>query len=57
MNEKCELALQQFKKYLTTPTLLSTPDEEELLYVYLVVSEHAISLVLPREVDGEQHSI
>ena len=53
MNEKCELALQQFKKYLTKPTLLSTPNEGELLYVYLVIFEHAVSLVLLREVDGE----
>ena len=32
-------------------------DEGELLYVYIVVSEHAASLVLLREVNGEQHPI
>ena len=30
-NEECELALQNFKKYLTEPPLLSTPDEGEVL--------------------------
>ncbi|XP_057465711.1 uncharacterized protein LOC130755326 [Actinidia eriantha] len=40
-DEESELALQQFKEYLTKPPLLSTPDEGELLHVYLAVSEHA----------------
>ena len=53
-DEKSELALQQFKKYLTEPPLLSTPDEGELFYVYLVVSEHTVSSVLLREVAKEQ---
>ena len=53
-NDECELALQEFKKYLTPPLLLSTLDKEELLYVYLAISEHAVSLVLLREVNTEQ---
>ncbi|GFY87547.1 hypothetical protein Acr_05g0011860 [Actinidia rufa] len=44
----------EFKKYLTKPPLLSIPDEAELLYVYLVVSEHAVSLVLLRKVNGNK---
>ncbi|GFS42015.1 hypothetical protein Acr_00g0077690 [Actinidia rufa] len=56
-NEECELALQEFKKYLTQPPLHSTPNEGELLYVYLTVLEHAVSLVLLREVNGEQRPI
>ena len=52
-NKECELALQEFKKYLTKPPLLFTPNEGELFYVYLAVSEHAVSSVLLREVDGE----
>ncbi|GFZ14587.1 hypothetical protein Acr_24g0007770 [Actinidia rufa] len=54
---ECELALQQFKKYVTELPLISTPDEGELLYVYLIVSNHAASSVLLREVDGEQRPI
>ncbi|XP_057506540.1 uncharacterized protein LOC130789741 [Actinidia eriantha] len=56
-DEESELALQQFKKYLTEPPLLSTPDEGELLHVYLAVSEHAVSSVLLREVAKEQRPI
>ena len=56
-NEKCEHTFQQFKKYLTEPPLLFTPNKEELLYVYLAVSKHATSLVLLREVDREHRPI
>ena len=42
---------------MTEPPLLSTPDERELLYVYLTISEHVVSLVMLREVDGEQRLI
>ena len=48
---------QQFKKYIIEPPLLSTLDKGELLYVYLVISEHAASSVLLREVNGEQRPI
>ena len=56
-NQEYEIALQQFKKYLIEQPLLSTPDEGELLYVYLTISEHAACSVLLREVDGEQRPI
>ena len=41
-------------KYISEPSLLSTADEGELLYVYLATSEHAVVSVLLREVDGKQ---
>ena len=56
-NLECELALQQFKKYLTEPLLLFALDEGELLYVYLAISQHAATSVLLREVDGKQRPI
>ncbi|XP_057463838.1 uncharacterized protein LOC130753679 [Actinidia eriantha] len=56
-DEESEVALQRFKKYLTKPPLLSTPDEGELLHVYLAVSEHAVSSVLLREMVNEQRPI
>ena len=55
--EECELAPQQFKEYLIKPPLLSTLNEREPLYVYLVVFKHDVSLVLLKEVDGEQRPI
>ena len=42
---------------MNEPSLLSTPDEEELLYVYLAILEHAVSSVTLREVDEERHPI
>ena len=50
----CEEALDQLKKYLTTPPLLSKPVDGERLYIYLGVSEHAVSSVLVREEDWAQ---
>ncbi|GFZ15662.1 hypothetical protein Acr_25g0000710 [Actinidia rufa] len=43
-DKESKLALQQFKKYLIEPPLLSTPDEGELLHVYLAVFEHAFDI-------------
>ena len=42
----CEQALQDFKKYLTSPPLLSKPKDGEQLFIYIAVSEGAISVVL-----------
>ncbi|KAL2238323.1 UNVERIFIED_CONTAM: Retrovirus-related Pol polyprotein from transposon [Sesamum indicum] len=56
-NEECEKALHELKKYLTTPPLLANPKEHEELFVYLGVSEHAVSSVLVREEGGRQNPI
>ena len=48
MNE-CQKAFQDLKVYLTTALLLSPFILEEELYLYLVVSLHAVSLALIRE--------
>ncbi|XP_031270933.1 uncharacterized protein LOC116129327 [Pistacia vera] len=53
-NPSCEEALQQLKRYLTTPPLLSKPVDVEKLYSYLAVSETAISAVLVREEESKQ---
>ena len=52
--EKCELALEELKTYLTTPPLLSKPLRGEVLLLYLAVSEHAVSAVLVREEGTKQ---
>ncbi|XP_038708511.1 uncharacterized protein LOC120003565 [Tripterygium wilfordii] len=51
---ECEEALQQLKEYLTSPPLLSKPKKNEQLYVYLTVSETAVSAVLVREEESKQ---
>ena len=48
----CEQALQDLKRYLTSPPLLSKSKDGELLYIYLAVSEGAVSAVLVREEEG-----
>ena len=50
----CEKALQQLKKYLTSPLFLSKPKDGEHLFIYLVVSETAVHIVLIREEDSKQ---
>ncbi|XP_020551703.1 uncharacterized protein LOC110012429 [Sesamum indicum] len=47
--EECEQAFQELKKYLRTPSLLANPKTGDTLYLYLVVSENAVSSVLVRE--------
>ncbi|KAL5554777.1 hypothetical protein UlMin_042178 [Ulmus minor] len=44
----CEQALQDLKKYLTSPPLLPKPKDGEQLYIYLIVSKGAVSAVLTR---------
>jgi len=55
--EKCEKAFGQLKSYLTTPPILSKPEADEKLYLYVSVLDHAISGVLIRENQGEQKPI
>ncbi|KAL2246278.1 UNVERIFIED_CONTAM: Retrovirus-related Pol polyprotein from transposon opus [Sesamum indicum] len=56
-NEECEKALQELKLYLTTPPLLSNPMIGEKLYVYLAVSDNAVSSMLVREENGKQNPV
>ncbi|KAL0448589.1 UNVERIFIED_CONTAM: hypothetical protein Slati_1415300 [Sesamum latifolium] len=52
--EEREQALKELKQYLTTSLLLANPKVGELLYLYLAVSDDAISSVLAREELGKQ---
>ncbi|XXG60317.1 hypothetical protein AAC387_Pa04g2254 [Persea americana] len=54
---ECDRALQEFKHYLSSPPLLSTPTQGEVLYLYPAVSDHAVSSVLIREEKGQQMPI
>ncbi|GMP50878.1 hypothetical protein CsSME_00017309 [Camellia sinensis var. sinensis] len=55
--EECEAALTDLKKYLTTTPVLSNPKPGEKLFLYMAVSEHAVSAVLIREEKGEQKAV
>lgn len=41
--EECQVAFEELKKYLLTSPLLSTPKEGEVLFLYMAVSQKAVS--------------
>ena len=50
--EECALAFQQLKEYLSRPPIMSSPEADEVLFAYIVVAPHAVSLVLIRMDNG-----
>ena len=46
--EECNLAFKELKEYLSQPPILSRPEREEVLFAYIAVTCHAISLILVR---------
>ena len=56
-NDECEKAFQDLKKYLGAPPLLSRPVMGKKLYLYLAVSENAVSSALIRMENGVQKPI
>ena len=48
-DKKCEQPFKALKEYLGKPPLLSKPIDGELLFLYLAISEYAISGALIRE--------
>ena len=52
--EEHEKAFEELKQYLSSPQVLSKPQRGEKLYVYLAVTEVAVSVVLIREKDSNQ---
>ena len=55
--EECALAFQQLKDYLSRPLIMSSPEVDEVLFVYIVVAPHAVSLVLIQVDSGIQKPI
>ena len=53
-NEKCEKAFQDLKEYLMQAPMLSTPKPEEDLFMYLSVSDHAMSAMILRDQGVQQ---
>ncbi|KAL2248676.1 UNVERIFIED_CONTAM: Retrovirus-related Pol polyprotein from transposon [Sesamum indicum] len=54
---ECDQALQELKEYLTKPPLLANPKEGERLFLYLGVSENAVSSVLVREEGSNENLV
>ena len=54
---KCEEAFSALKTYLSSPPILVSPVEGELLTLYLVVSDFSTSVVLVRDKERVQHPV
>ena len=44
--EECAQAFQQLKDYLSRPPIMSSPETDEILFAFITVAPHAVSLVL-----------
>ncbi|KAK3036131.1 hypothetical protein RJ639_031712 [Escallonia herrerae] len=55
--DDCQKSFEELKTYLSSPPLLSKPLPGEDLFLYLSITEVAVSTVLVREEDGVQKPI
>ncbi|KAK3035677.1 hypothetical protein RJ639_032549 [Escallonia herrerae] len=55
--EECQKSFEELKRYLSSPPLLTKPVTGEDLFLYLSISEVAVSTVLIREEEGKQRPI
>ena len=55
--EECARAFQQLKEYLFHPSIMSSPEIDEVLFAYIAVAPHAVSLVLIRVDNGRQRPV
>ena len=53
-NEECDRAFTQIKQYLAEPPILASPDTGKTLFVYLAVSDTAVSAALFKESEDEK---
>ena len=51
------MAFQQLKEYLSHPSVMSSPEINEVLFAYIVVAPHAVSLVLIQVDSGVQRPV
>ena len=55
--EECAQAFQQLKDYLSHPPIMSSPEADEVLFAYITVAPHVVSLVLIRVDSGKQQPV
>ncbi|KAK3009129.1 hypothetical protein RJ639_013704 [Escallonia herrerae] len=55
--EECQKSFKELKRYLSSPPLLTKPVTGEDLFLYLSISEVAVSTVLIREEEGKQRPV
>jgi hypothetical protein len=56
-DQDCSAAFEGIKAYLSSPPCLSIPCSGEPLFLYLAISEHAVSAVLVRETNEGQRPV
>ena len=54
-NEEAAVAFQQLKEFLTSPPVLSAPEDEETLLLYIAATTHVVSTALVVERDEPGH--
>ena len=55
--DECQKAFEDLKKYLLSPPLISPSRPGEELYLYIAVSQAAVSATLVREEGGSQQPV
>ena len=55
--EEYAKAFQQLKDYLARPSIMSSPEPDEVLFAYITVAPYAVSLVLIRVDNGIQRPV
>ncbi|XP_065634993.1 uncharacterized protein LOC136069854 [Quercus suber] len=55
--EECASVFQQLKDYLARLPIMSSPEPDEVLFAYIAVVPHTVSLVLIRVVQGIQRPV
>ena len=51
------MAFKQLKEYLSQPPIISNPEMDEVLFAYIAITPHAVSLVLIRVDNDIQRSV
>ena len=51
------MAFQQLKEYFSRPPIMSKLEEDEVLFTYIVVALHAVSLILVRDENVMQRPV
>ena len=55
--DQCQRALDELKAALTNPPIMTKPQPGETLYLYLAITDEAMSAVLVRESDLKQNPV
>ena len=51
------MAFQQLKEYLSRPPIMSKLEKDEVLFAYIAIASHVVSLVLVRDENRVQRPV